>query len=377
MMDLSLDLSPVYVPKSISEFLQEVSKIKDGFQRLSKITDYARRLEDEMKKIDAFKRELPLCMLLLKDVTERLKEEEIQCKKMNDGSVKGNTEENGNETMENDGGDMKNWMSSVQLWNSEFNNVDPNKKPNTVPELKLRSEEQGEDLSKNPIGLCNKKSKGGAFVPFKEHVDKKISGLSLMTPTSELASCILKNTGGCGIGSGFSLYTQQNQIKFQTKSHIRHEEQQQQQQQHLQQQQNSRKQRRCWSPELHRRFVEALHQLGGSQVATPKQIRELMQVDGLTNDEVKSHLQKYRLHIRKLPASPSGQGNKLCSALNQSNEHSKVSISLSGSPQGPLLASASAKDTSSTGGYSMDTEDEKSDGHSWGSGEQKPGEISV
>lgn len=26
-------------------------------------------------------------------------------------------------------------------------------------------------------------------------------------------------------------------------------------------------------------------------VATPKQIRELMQVEGLTNDEVKSHLQ--------------------------------------------------------------------------------------
>jgi SHAQKYF class myb-like DNA-binding protein len=53
----------------------------------------------------------------------------------------------------------------------------------------------------------------------------------------------------------------------------------------------SRKQRRCWSPELHRRFVNALNQLGGSQVATPKQIRELMKVDGLTNDEVKSHLQ--------------------------------------------------------------------------------------
>ena len=29
--------------------------------------------------------------------------------------------------------------------------------------------------------------------------------------------------------------------------------------------QHSRKQRRCWSPELHRRFVHALHQLGGSQ----------------------------------------------------------------------------------------------------------------
>lgn len=28
-----------------------------------------------------------------------------------------------------------------------------------------------------------------------------------------------------------------------------------------------------------------------SAAATPKQIRELMQVEGLTNDEVKSHLQ--------------------------------------------------------------------------------------
>lgn len=31
-------------------------------------------------------------------------------------------------------------------------------------------------------------------------------------------------------------------------------------------------------------------------VATPKQIRDIMQVDGLTNDEVKSHLQVY-IHL--------------------------------------------------------------------------------
>ncbi|KAH0449392.1 hypothetical protein IEQ34_020084 [Dendrobium chrysotoxum] len=53
-----------------------------------------------------------------------------------------------------------------------------------------------------------------------------------------------------------------------------------------------RKQRRCWSPELHRKFLCALERLA----ATPKQIRELMKVERLTNDEVKSHLQKYRLH---------------------------------------------------------------------------------
>ncbi|KAM0980261.1 hypothetical protein ACFX13_016257 [Malus domestica] len=39
----------------------------------------------------------------------------------------------------------------------------------------------------------------------------------------------------------------------------------------------------------------ALQQLGGSHAATPKQIRELMKVDGLTNDEVKSHLQEEQM----------------------------------------------------------------------------------
>ncbi|ESQ35487.1 hypothetical protein EUTSA_v10008054mg [Eutrema salsugineum] len=63
-----------------------------------------------------------------------------------------------------------------------------------------------------------------------------------------------------------------------------------------------RKQRRCWSSQLHRRFLNALQHLGGPH-ATPKQIRELMKVDGLTNDEVKSHLQKYRLHTRR-PSQP-------------------------------------------------------------------------
>ncbi|KAJ4973620.1 hypothetical protein NE237_006794 [Protea cynaroides] len=63
--------------------------------------------------------------------------------------------------------------------------------------------------------------------------------------------------------------------------------------------QSQRKPRRSWPPELHRGFLHALQQLGGSHAATPKQIRALMNVDGLTNDEVKSHLQKYRLHARR------------------------------------------------------------------------------
>ncbi|WZZ23703.1 hypothetical protein YC2023_007104 [Brassica napus] len=41
--------------------------------------------------------------------------------------------------------------------------------------------------------------------------------------------------------------------------------------------------------------------------STPKQIRDMMKVDGLTNDEVKSHLQKYRMHIRKHPLYPAAK----------------------------------------------------------------------
>ncbi|KAI7734926.1 hypothetical protein M8C21_010362 [Ambrosia artemisiifolia] len=137
------------------------------------------------------------------------------------------------------------------------------------------------------------------------------------------------------------------------------------------QQHSSRKQRRCWSTELHRRFVNALQQLGGSQAATPKQIRELMQVEGLTNDEVKSHLQKYRLHTRRLPSSNASSANQTVGVLgggmwtppqDQYIESSKHGISQSSSPDGPFLTGT----TTTTGGDSMDDgEDAKSENYCW------------
>lgn len=45
-----------------------------------------------------------------------------------------------------------------------------------------------------------------------------------------------------------------------------------------------------WTPELHKKFVQAVEQLGVDQ-AIPSRILELMKVEGLTRHNVASHLQ--------------------------------------------------------------------------------------
>ncbi|XP_011100814.1 two-component response regulator ARR2 isoform X3 [Sesamum indicum] len=60
-----------------------------------------------------------------------------------------------------------------------------------------------------------------------------------------------------------------------------------------------KKPRVVWSVELHQQFVTAVNQLGIDK-AVPKKILELMNVPGLTRENVASHLQKYRLYLRRL-----------------------------------------------------------------------------
>ncbi|CAM0943387.1 unnamed protein product [Alopecurus aequalis] len=54
-----------------------------------------------------------------------------------------------------------------------------------------------------------------------------------------------------------------------------------------------------WSVELHLKFVAAVNQLGIDK-ASPKRILELMNVEKLSRKNVASHLQKYRLYLRRL-----------------------------------------------------------------------------
>ncbi|KAL5715819.1 glucokinase [Ranunculus cassubicifolius] len=64
---------------------------------------------------------------------------------------------------------------------------------------------------------------------------------------------------------------------------------------------SKRKMKVDWTPELHRRFVQAVEQLGMDK-AVPSRILELMGIDCLTRHNIASHLQKYRSHQKHLRA---------------------------------------------------------------------------
>jgi len=65
---------------------------------------------------------------------------------------------------------------------------------------------------------------------------------------------------------------------------------------------DTKRRRLTWTPELHRQFLDALHQLGMAR-AVPKAILKIMNVPGMTRENVASHLQKYRAWLKKAQAS--------------------------------------------------------------------------
>jgi len=65
--------------------------------------------------------------------------------------------------------------------------------------------------------------------------------------------------------------------------------------------------RLVWTPQLHKRFVEAVAHLGIKN-AVPKTIMQLMSVDGITHENVASRLQKYRLYLKRMQGLSGGGG---------------------------------------------------------------------
>ncbi|KAL6974330.1 hypothetical protein U1Q18_028511 [Sarracenia purpurea var. burkii] len=204
--------------------------------------------------------------------------------------------------------DMANWMTSAQLWSQTS---DGSKQQSSITSPK--ETELGFSVNNNnnnpKLGLDNKQRiNGGAFLPFSRERNSCPNQKLMALPDLALASAdkLEMEDKKCseidnnGIKAAIIDHAQGENVPsdLQTTTTIAA----------ATTPQTHRKARRCWSPDLHRRFVNALQMLGGSQVATPKQIRELMKVDGLTNDEVKSHLQKYRLHTRRPSPNPQAAG---------------------------------------------------------------------
>ncbi|XP_051145550.1 transcription factor HRS1-like [Andrographis paniculata] len=260
----------------------------DFSQEMQTCRDYIQALEIERRKIQVFQRELPLSLELVQQAIEACKQQlsgtavecnlrgQSECSDQttssyvpvfeeffpikrasfhSDGEEHQSVHDKLNEDDDDAGSDdgkigrddknpMKSdWLRSAQLWNqTQPNASDPSLNEESTQRL---------DATRNDSNAL---------------------------PASGACATCTEEQGGSGGGGGGGGIKKSDGKDSQA---------------------NNRKIRRCWSPELHRRFLQALKELGGSHVATPKQIREHMKVDGLTNDEVKSHLQKYRLHTRR------------------------------------------------------------------------------
>ncbi|GAA0162060.1 DNA-binding transcription factor [Lithospermum erythrorhizon] len=286
--ELSLDCKQKSYSMLLKSFGRQNNNTYDHHQS-QKLEEFLACLEEERLKIDAFKRELPLCMQLLTNAVETYRQQ-IQSFRttttivtnnqsakpileefipLKNGNFEGSSEKVTNNVNMSD--NKENWMTSAQLWvqtgatdheNATKQQQSLTTKPSSPKEeTKLRSNNNG----------------GGAFVPFhKERRQIPELALASSNDNNEMEQKnIIASVQHAEQGKGQpQTIISSNNIITPTNAT-----------------QSQRKARRCWSPDLHRRFVNALQMLGGSQVATPKQIRELMKVDGLTNDEVKSHLQ--------------------------------------------------------------------------------------
>ncbi|KAK3210805.1 hypothetical protein Dsin_015511 [Dipteronia sinensis] len=298
--ELSLDCKP----HSYSLLLKSFGEQADQTQKLEEVLS---RLEDERLKIDAFKRELPLCMQLLSNAVEASRQQ-LQAYRANQGPrpvleefipLKNSSSENSDKSQNMS--DKSNWMTTAQLW-STGNETKPQTTITTTTTAQKETDVGGFNIISPKLGLDTKQRNGGAFLPFSKDRNSCQSPTLRSLPDLALASAdnkvIMEDNQKCSdINENGSRRDNNipanNKVGIETVKGCSNSTEGQTNSNNTTSNSNQthRKARRCWSPDLHRRFVNALQMLGGSQVATPKQIRELMKVDGLTNDEVKSHLQ--------------------------------------------------------------------------------------
>ncbi|KAH7352425.1 hypothetical protein KP509_19G044400 [Ceratopteris richardii] len=327
-MDLTLG-RPSHILQN-DEYMHPCTSIVPEPQNATKyIQAYLRSLIDERKKIEAFKRELPICMQLLSNEIEASRMKICDCvhgefcKKHGSAGCFGYSRSDSPlpkadfiiskilDSLPKEDSDSPSSLNGDAALTSAISPCLHAEEANTSGDQEEVSNLQSMLYNTKGIKSCNEDqrcpshsiatAKGGDFVPYlmnKQDVSlnpfQRTSASALdnhqeiaisMNRSSSVVTEIEESISSEQRSDRFPLHSPCQGFQLSSgisKSFSPH-----------------RKQRRCWAAELHRKFIDALQQLGGAEVATPKQIREIMQVDGLTNDEVKSHLQKYRLHMRK------------------------------------------------------------------------------
>ncbi|KAM3392009.1 hypothetical protein ACQJBY_013249 [Aegilops geniculata] len=281
-----------------------------------RLRDYLLALEEERRKIHVFQRELPLCLDLVTQTIEGMKSQ------MGGAASEETVSDHGGPVLEefiplkpsmslsSSDDETSNHHAAAPVSNAKAETPPPTPEtkkamPDWLQSAQLSSTwsepQQSSSLQKvlpcRPVAL-NATRTGGAFHPFEKEKEKQPEAELPASSTTAPASSALVGDSGDKATSDTEVHDKDSKDVTEKVDTDKDKDKEGQSQPP-----NNRKPRRCWAPELHRRFLQALQQLGGSHVATPKQIRELMKVDGLTNDEVKSHLQKYRLHTSRRPSS--------------------------------------------------------------------------
>ena len=167
--------------------------------------------------------------------------------------------------------DKANWMTSAQLWSPAG---DETKQQSTV----TSSKEPDIGFTVSPkLGFDNKQRNGGAFLPFSKERNSCPSPNLRALPDLALANSTdhkdVEDKKCSETENGMAFSRRENCGKVvnggtgmeQVKTAITPSEAQTGGAAPTANSQTHRKARRCWSPDLHRRFVNALQMLGGSQ----------------------------------------------------------------------------------------------------------------
>ncbi|KAL6287680.1 hypothetical protein ACE6H2_012070 [Prunus campanulata] len=248
-LDLALSLKPSYVPKSLNHLFSDLASIDNVPHKLSVLNDYLLKHQEELHRVEEFKRDLPQCVLLLLDAIQTLNNEIEKlsgqdqfdaCK--NRGSCEDPVERRSA---------FRKYKSSSPPFNPRPRNQDHTSHDH---EVKGKEPIRNEPSPRTPFPCDLNMEASGSELELEPEPDPQ--------PQPEVPPPMWKHS------------------------------------------------RLSWTQELHTKFVEVLSMLGGPAEATPKQIREAMQVEGLTNDQVKSHLQKYRLNSMGVQPAASAKSSK-------------------------------------------------------------------